>query len=154
MFSRTATRGRNVSTVSSWKLDASTTQNPPAPAAGVPTASASGSPRLPPTKVGRPVARSMSPTSVVVVDLPFVPVMATIGAVTKRLASSSSPVMRDAGRARRRQLGDLGNAGGQHDQVRARERLAPVAAQLTRDRSRQRSRRGGQLAGAAACRSR
>ena len=47
-------------------------------AAGVPTASASGSPRLPPTNVGRPVARSISPTSVVVVDLPLVPVMATI----------------------------------------------------------------------------
>ena len=56
-MSRTATRGRKVSTVSSWKLEASTTQMPRASPALVQTASASGSPRLPPTKVGRPVAR-------------------------------------------------------------------------------------------------
>ena len=93
MLSSTATRGWNVSTVSSWKLDTSTTQKPPASAAGVPTATASGSPRLPPTKVGRPLARVISPTSVVVVDLPFVPVMATIVAEMKRDASSSSPVI-------------------------------------------------------------
>src|SRR5438552_2703391 len=42
MLSSTATRGRKVSTVSSWKLDASTTQIPPEPAAGVPTAPAVG----------------------------------------------------------------------------------------------------------------
>ena len=93
MLSSTATRGWNVPTVSSWKLDTSTTQKPPASAAGVPTASASGSPRLPPTNVGRPVARSISPTSVVVVDLPLVPVMATIVAATNCDASSSSPVI-------------------------------------------------------------
>ena len=83
MLSRTATCGRKVTVVSSWKLETSTTQKPPASAAGVPTASASGSPRLPPTKVGRPVARSISPTKVVVVDLPLVPVMPTIVPATK-----------------------------------------------------------------------
>jgi len=59
----------------------------------VSTASASGSPRLPPTNVGRPVAFSISPTSVVVVDLPLVPVIATSVLDTNREASSSSPVM-------------------------------------------------------------
>src|SRR5438105_13086217 len=93
MLSKTATRGWNVPTVSSWKLDTSTTQKPPASAAGVSTASASGSPRLPPTNVGRPVALSISPTSVVVVDLPLVPVMATNVLVTTRDASPSSPVI-------------------------------------------------------------
>ena len=93
MLSSTATRGWKVSVVSSWKLDASTTQTPLSPAAGVPTASASGSPRLPPTNVGRPVARIMSPVSVVVVDLPLVPVIAMTVPATNREASSISPVM-------------------------------------------------------------
>jgi hypothetical protein len=93
MFSSTPTRGRNRCAVSSWKLDTSTTAKPPAPAAGVPTASLSGVPRFPPTNVGCPVAASISPTSVVVVDLPLVPVMATTGAAMNCAASSSSPVM-------------------------------------------------------------
>jgi len=61
--------------------------------AGVSTASAKGTPKLPPTKVGRPLAARMAPHKVVVVDLPLVPVMATMGASTNHDASSSSPVI-------------------------------------------------------------
>ena len=107
-----------------------------------------------PTNVGRPVARIMSPTSVVVVDLPLVPVIAISVLDTKRDASSISPVIGHAGRARRGQLGDLGDARRQHDQLGAGERLAPVAAQLARDAGRQPGQRGAQRAPARACRSR
>ena len=46
--------------------------------------SISGVPRLPPTNVGRRCARASSPVSAVVVDLPLVPVIATIGASMNR----------------------------------------------------------------------
>ena len=59
----------------------------------VPTASISGVPRLPPQKLGRPVASAMAPHRLVTVDLPLVPVIPTIGAEMNRLASSISPVM-------------------------------------------------------------
>jgi len=47
---------------------------------------------LPPTRTRRPAASSIRPTSVVVVDFPFVPVMATMGPRSHRVASSSSPM--------------------------------------------------------------
>ena len=47
---------------------------------------------LPPTSTRRPAASSIRPTSVVVVDFPFVPVIATIGPRSQRDASSSSPI--------------------------------------------------------------
>ena len=49
---------------------------------------------LPPTSTRRPEASSIRPTRVVVVDFPFVPVMATIGPRSQRAASSSSPITR------------------------------------------------------------
>ena len=52
-----------------------------------------GTPMLPPTSTRLPAAVSMRPTSVVVVDFPFVPVMATTGPLTHRHASSSSPTI-------------------------------------------------------------
>ncbi len=47
---------------------------------------------LPPTITRLPDASSIRPTRVVVVDFPFVPVMATIGPRSQRDASSSSPM--------------------------------------------------------------
>ena len=102
----------------------------------MPTASVSGLPRLPPTNVGRPVARIISPTSVVVVDLPLVPVIAISVRDDEPRRQLDLAGDRDAGGARGRQLGDLGHAGRQHDQVGAREGLALVAAELARRRPR------------------
>src|SRR5215831_6333178 len=51
-----------------------------------------GVPMLPPTSAANPAAVMISPTSVVVVVLPFDPVMATIGPVRNRAASSISPM--------------------------------------------------------------
>ena len=122
MLSSTATRGPEglrPSRAGSWTPRRRRRRARPRPASS--TASASGSPRLPPTNVGRPVARIMSPTSVVVVDLPLVPVIAISVLDTNRDASSISPVIGHAGGARGRQLGDLGDARRQHDQLGARE---------------------------------
>src|SRR5579862_491668 len=83
---RHPTRGRKRSTHSSWKLDTSTT----AISGGSSSAAINGVPRLPPVKVRRPARASARPTSVVVVLLPFVPVMATTGHDSMRKASSIS----------------------------------------------------------------
>jgi hypothetical protein len=56
------------------------------------TCALSGTPMLPPTSTVRPCACTMRPISVVVVDFPFVPVIAMIGPRTHRDASSSSPI--------------------------------------------------------------
>ena len=154
MFSSTATSGRNVSAVSSWKLEASTTQAPPGAAAGVPTASASGSPRLPPDErraAGRAhdVAHQRRRRRLAV----------GAGDRDQRARHEARRQLhlardRHAGRARRRQLGDLGDARRQHDQLGAGERLAPVPAQLARDCGRQPGQRGAQRAPRRACPSR
>ncbi len=47
---------------------------------------------LPPTMAFRPPAANIFPVSVVVVDLPFVPVIATIRPLNQREASSISPI--------------------------------------------------------------
>ncbi len=52
----------------------------------------SGSPIFPPMKTDQPEASSIRATSSVVVVLPLVPVMATIGRSRKRAASSISPI--------------------------------------------------------------
>ena len=151
MLSSTATRGRNVSTVSSWKLDASTTQIPSAPAAGAPTAAASGSPRLPPTNVGRPVSARIAPQSVVVVDLPLVPVIATsVARSTKRDASSISPVTgTPAARAAR-----SGAISGTPGDSTMRSAPVKIASRVTAERllhaRRQRRQRRAQIARGAA----
>jgi len=51
-----------------------------------------GVPMLPPTSAGTPAAVMISPVSVVVVVLPFDPVMATIGPGRNWAASSTSPI--------------------------------------------------------------
>ena len=48
---------------------------------------------FPPTTAVRPPAVNMRPVSVVVVDFPFVPVIATMRPVSQRDASSISPMM-------------------------------------------------------------
>ena len=111
----------------------------------MPTASASGSPRLPPTNVGRPVARSISPTSVVTVDLPLVPVMATMVAETNCDASSSSPVISTPAARAAASSGISGDARRKDDQVGAEEGLAPVPAQLVRHAGRQLRQGGAEL---------
>ncbi len=86
----TATWGAKLAVFSSWYELTSTTRRPFDSAAGVSTASESGVPRLPPTKVAKPAALKISPMSVVTVLLPLVPVIATMGARVYQLASSSS----------------------------------------------------------------
>ena len=58
----------------------------------------SGVPRLPPTKTFLPAALSTSPTIVVTVLLPLVPVMPMIGAFMKRLCELQFADHRDAAR--------------------------------------------------------
>ena len=82
--------GRKRSVVSSWKLLASTTWMTSRAVAA--TCAESATPMLPPTATLRPPSSSMRPTSVVVVDLPFVPVIATTRPSSQRDASSSSPM--------------------------------------------------------------
>src|ERR1051325_1339656 len=57
------------------------------------TCALSGVPMLPPTITFRPAASSIRPMSVVVVDLPFVPVIAMTRPVSLRHANSSSPIV-------------------------------------------------------------
>ena len=89
-------------------------------------------PMLPPTSTRCPPASSIRPVSVVVVDLPFVPVIATTRPRSQRDASSSSPITGTPGRARAldRRLSRR-HAGAQHDEIGAGEGLGtcrPVRA--------------------------
>ena len=81
-----------------------------------------------------PAASSIRPVSVVVVDLPFVPVIAMTRPRSQRDASSSSPI---TGTPRARAASIAGcsrrHAGTQHDQIGAGERRRRVAAELERD---------------------
>ena len=88
-FRIAATRGRSRSSPSIWKDESSsTTASTFAPER---TSSQAGVPRFPPVKVVRSRAKS-APASAVVVLFPFVPVMATMRAPSrKRAASSTSP---------------------------------------------------------------
>ena len=92
MLRMTATLGRKLSVVSSWKDDTSMT----ATSRGSPTSSRTGIPMFPAARARKPAARSMASTSTVVVDFPFVPVTATIGMESARHASSTSPQTRRA----------------------------------------------------------
>ena len=85
--------------LSSWKLLASTTWIVSAVESS--TCALSAWPMLPPTSTRWPPASSIRPVSVVVVDLPFVPVIATIRPRSQRDASSSSPMTGTPARARR-----------------------------------------------------
>ena len=82
------------------------------------TCELSGVPMFPPTSAFSPPASNMRPVSVVVVDLPFVPVIATIRPLSQRDASSISPMIGTPAVARR---GDLRlierHARAQHDQI-------------------------------------
>ena len=74
--------------VSSWKSTARARTSPPAAPS---SRSSAGSPRLPPTRTSMPAALANSPTSVVTVLLPFVPVMPTTRPPASRAKSSMSP---------------------------------------------------------------
>ena len=80
-----------MSVVSSWKLLASTTCSVSGVEAS--TCDDSGTPMLPPTSTVNPEPCSIDPVSVVVVDLPFVPVIAMTRPFSHRDASSSSPMI-------------------------------------------------------------
>ena len=67
----------------------------------VDTCALSGAPMLPPTVTLNPAASSIRPVSAVVVDLPFVPVIAITRPRSHRDASSISRDHRHAARARR-----------------------------------------------------
>ena len=56
------------------------------------TCALSGAPMLPPTVTLKPAASSIRPVSAVVVDLPFVPVIAMTRPCSQRDASSTSPI--------------------------------------------------------------
>ncbi len=88
MLSRTPTRGRNVSMWSSWKLDTSSTATPWVGTSRAPSENAV--PMLPATSVGRLSASNTCPSRLVVVVLPLVPVIATIGALQNHDAASIS----------------------------------------------------------------
>ena len=81
-FSQVAIEGRSRSTVSSWKLETSTTSSP----VGLTWSATSHTarPMLPHTSTSRPAARSSAPTRSVVVLFPFVPVTHTNGACDAR----------------------------------------------------------------------
>ena len=101
------------------------------------TCALSGAPMLPPTVTLNPAASSIRPVSAVVVDFPFVPVIAMTRPRSQREASSTSPMTgtpRAARRGDRRLLGRHARA--QHDEIGARKRLLPVAAELELDAER------------------
>ena len=80
---------------------------------------------FPPTSTRRPAACSIRPTSVVVVDLPFVPVIATTRPRSQREASSSSPITgtpRERAAATSRQFER--HAGTHDDEIGARRAAA------------------------------
>ena len=56
------------------------------------TCALNGTPMFPPTRTRNPDCSSIRPVSVVVVDLPFVPVTAMTRPRSQRDASSSSPI--------------------------------------------------------------
>ena len=95
------------------------------------TCALSGAPMLPPTVTLNPAASSICPVNAVVVDFPFVPVIATTRPCSHLEASSSSPMI---GTPRSRAFLDgrlIGrHARAQHDQVRVRQRLGAVPAEL------------------------
>ena len=97
-------RGLNERIDSSWNDDTSATTQSLGRASS--TSSISGLPMLPPTCTLVPHARSRCPISAVVVDLPLVPVTATIGALQIRYATSISPKTGTPASWTRRTIGD------------------------------------------------
>ena len=88
---------------------------------------------FPPTVTVKPAASRIRPVSAVVVDFPFVPVIAITRPSSHREASSSSPTI-GTPRSRAPANGRLvrRHAGTQHDEIRRGERLGLVSAELER----------------------
>ena len=128
MFKSTPTWGRKVRAVSSWKLDTSTTNNWSGAADS--TAVESARPTFPTTGARFPAASSKAPINVTVVDLPSVPVTATIGARAIEAASSSSPESSMPGRDRRlRERMVDRHSRREHDQIHAADPRGGFSAQ-------------------------
>ena len=139
--------GRNVSVTSSWKLLASTTCTTSA-VVSVHLAGWRPARDCRPTSASTPAGLAASaPTSVVVVDLPLVPVIAIDRPSSQREASSSSPMIgTPAPRGSSNSGCHGGTPGTQHDQVRAAQRRGPVPAQLQRDARRLEASRASSIA--------
>ena len=104
-------RGLNERIDSSWNDETSATTQSPGSADVVSRISAL--PMLPPTCTVLPAAANSAPTSAVVVVLPFVPVTATIGALHRRYATSTSLNTGIAGACTRRTSGLLSGMPGE-----------------------------------------
>ncbi len=124
-LSSACARAWSVGTRSAWKLEISSTHT----SKGWPTTSAGGVPKLPPTKVRRPAAASIAPTSAVVVLLPLVPPMRAMGPSKKREASSSSPITSRPLRSKAVERGERGHARRDHREVGAGEDRLRVPAE-------------------------
>jgi hypothetical protein len=122
---------------SSWKLDTSTTN---VVACVEPsTRETRGAPMLPPTRASKPASRSIAPRAAVVVDLPFVPVIAATRPSRWRKASSSSaitgtPAWRAASSSGRSQ-GTPGDTTTIEAPVKVPTRCPPSSSRTPRSRS-------------------
>ena len=120
--------GRKVSTSSSWKLESSHTIQAPSPSA--PSSPVSGRPTFPATATSLPAARKMSPSSSLVVVLPFVPVTPRIGLARSRKPSSTSlQTVTPRSRAAAAKGSRRRYAWAFHKQVHAVEKLGVVRAE-------------------------
>ena len=87
-----------------------------------------GVPILPPTCTGTPASRRMWPIRLVVVVLPFEPVIPMVRPLRNGAASSTSPITAHAAPARRLERRQVGrHVGREHDQVAAFEHLGRSA---------------------------
>ena len=120
-FRNAAARGCNLSAVSSWKLESSTTTSPSQRRGRGADGARERRAEVAADEGGRPVCSAISPASAVTVDLPLVPVTPTIGACDEAAASSISPVTAHAASLRADLSGRVGHAGRDDDQVRLEE---------------------------------
>ena len=124
-----------MSVASSWKLLASTTWI--VSSVDSSTCALSAWPMLPPTSTRWPPASSIRPVSVVVVDLPLVPVIATMRPRSQR---ERARARRSPARPRGARASSAGwrerHARAQHDQIGAGAASPAVAAELELDAGR------------------
>ena len=118
---------RNSTIVSSWKLESSSTFQPSS--RELSTIAVTGVPMLPPTCTGTPASRRMWPIRLVVVVLPFEPVIPMVRPLQKRRGQFHFADHRHAAPARRFERREIGrHVGREHDQVGALEDLRRSAA--------------------------
>ncbi len=132
MLRMTAICGWNCCVVSSWKLETSSTDHVSSVLSSM--SDMTGTPILPPTRVGSPAALRISPTSVVVVVLPLEPVIGQDLSLEEargqlQLADYGQPEAAHLNQFRRVQ----GNARTDHDEVLASKGQQPVTTGLDVD---------------------